>query len=232
MIIKTTVILCTYNEESIIKKTILEILKYNNDVEIIIVDDNSTDKTISIVEKMNNKEVTLIKRKSRGLGAACLVGLLYSKGENICWIDSNLPDLAKKIPLMLNQLNKKNIVVMSRYIEGGGDCRSFLRVLSSKFINYFCRIILNKKIKDYTSGIFAIKKSFLIDNTPISYGHGEYFIELLYNATKNDYDVLEIPYVQPPDIEGLSKSASSFMRFIKLGFQYIIRIINCKIRPN
>ena len=232
MIIKTTVILCTYNEESIIKKTILEILKYNNDVEIIIVDDNSTDKTISIVEKMNNKEVTLIKRKSRGLGAACLVGLLYSKGENICWIDSNLPDLAKKIPLMLNQLNKKNIVVMSRYIEGGGDCRSFLRVLSSKFINYFCRIILNKKIKDYTSGIFAIKKSFLIDNTPISYGHGEYFIELLYNATKNDYDVLEIPYVQPPDIEGLSKTASSFMRFIKLGFQYIIRIINCKIRPN
>tara|TARA_B100000795_G_C22776332_1_gene430192 strand:- start:419 stop:1117 length:699 start_codon:yes stop_codon:yes gene_type:complete len=232
MITKTTVILCTYNEESIIKETISSILKYNNDVEIVIVDDSSTDKTVEFIEGINSEQITLIKRKSRGLGAACLVGLLYSKGENICWIDSNLPDLAEKIPLMISKLNKTNIVIMSRYVDGGGDLRSFQRILSSKIINHICRFLLDKKIKDYTSGIFAIKKSFLINNTPISYGHGEYFIELLYKATKNNYEVLEIPYVQPPDIEGLSKTTSSFMRFLKLGLQYIIRIINCKIRPD
>ena len=38
----------------------------------------------------------LIARKSRGLVSACLTGLLYAKYENICWIDPNLPDLAKK----------------------------------------------------------------------------------------------------------------------------------------
>ena len=232
MIVKTTVILCTFNEESIIKETILNILKFNQEVEIVIVDDNSTDKTIEVIEEIDTQKVTLIKRKNRGLGSACMVGLLYSKGENICWIDSNLPDLAEKIPAMISKLNKENIVIMSRYVDGGGDLRSFQRILSSKIINYICRFFLDKKIKDYTSGIFAIKKNFLIDNVPISYGHGEYFIELLYKASKNNYHIVELPYIQPPDIEGLSKTASSFIRFFKLGFQYIVRIINCRIRPN
>ena len=232
MTINTTVILCTYNEASIIKQTISSILKHNHNIEIIIVDDNSTDKTVEIIEEINSEKIKLIKRKSRGLGSACLVGLLYANGENICWIDSNLPDLAEKIPVMIDKLNEKNIVVMSRYVEGGGDLRSSQRILTSRIINYLCRFFLNSGIKDYTSGIFAIKKSFLIDNVPISYGHGEYFIELLYKAKRNNYDIVELPYVQPPDIEGLSKTTTSVIRFIKLGFQYIIRIINCRIRPN
>ena len=169
MTVDTTIILCTYNEESIIKETILNILKLNKELEIIIVDDNSTDKTIEVIEEIDTQKITLIKRKNRGLGSACMVGLLYSKGQNICWIDSNLPDLAEKIPSMINKLNDKNIVIMSRYVEGGGDLRSYQRILSSKIINYICRIFLDKKIKDYTSGIFAIKKNFLIENVPISY---------------------------------------------------------------
>ena len=52
------------------------------------------------------------------------MGLLYANYENICWIDSNLPDLAKKIPLMIKNLDKDNIVIMSRYVEGGADFRS------------------------------------------------------------------------------------------------------------
>ena len=64
------------------------------------------------------KNVKLISRKNRGLASACLVGLLYANYENICWIDSNLPDLAKKIPLMIKNLEKDNIVIMSRYVEG------------------------------------------------------------------------------------------------------------------
>ena len=232
MQIKTSVILCTYNEEKIIKKTIDNLLNFNHDIEIIVVDDSSTDNTVKIIQELNQKEVKLIQRKSRGLASACLTGLLYSNGENICWIDSNLPDLAEKIPVMINKLEQKNIVIMSRYVEGGKDLRSKQRIISSWLINFMCRVFLDGSIKDYTSGIFAIKKNFLIDITPICYGHGEYFIEFLYKAKKTGYKIVELPYIQPPDIEGISKTASGVLRFIKLGTQYVLRILNCRIRPN
>ena len=48
---KISVILCTYNEEKIIKKTINEIFIHNPSAEIIIVDDNSSDNTQEIIKK-------------------------------------------------------------------------------------------------------------------------------------------------------------------------------------
>tara|TARA_Y100000768_G_scaffold344726_1_gene291167 strand:- start:280 stop:978 length:699 start_codon:yes stop_codon:yes gene_type:complete len=227
-----SVILCTYNEAKIISKTIDEIFLYNPNSEIIIVDDNSTDQTQNIIKEKNLENVKLITRKSRGLASACLVGLLYANYENICWIDSNLPDLAKKIPLMIKNLEKDNIVIMSRYVEGGADFRSKKRILTSKIVNYFCRFFLNSKIKDYTSGIFAIKKEMLINVSPICYGHGEYFIEFVYKASKLNYDIVELPYQQPADIEGISKTTGSLFRFFVLGINYFIRIIIAKFRIN
>ncbi len=227
-----SVILCTYNEAKIISKTIDEIFLYNPNSEIIIVDDNSTDQTQNIIKEKNLQNVKLISRKSRGLASACLVGLLYANYENICWIDSNLPDLAKKIPLMIKNLEKDNIVIMSRYVEGGADFRSKKRILTSKIVNYFCRFFLNSKIKDYTSGIFAIKKEMLINVSPICYGHGEYFIEFVYKASKLNYNIVELPYQQPADIEGISKTTGSLFRFFVLGINYFIRIIIAKFRIN
>ena len=227
-----SIILCTYNEEKIISKTIDEIFLYNPNAEIIIVDDNSSDDTQKIIKRKNSKNLKLIGRNRRGLASACLTGLLYAKYENICWIDSNLPDLAKKIPFMVKNLTDKNIVIMSRYVNGGADYRSKKRILTSKIINYACRFILNSKIKDYTSGIFAIKKKLLIDVTPICYGHGEYFIEFIYKASKLDYQILELPYQQPPDLEGISKTAGSFYRFFILGINYFTRIIAARFRIN
>ena len=65
--------------------------------EIIIVDDNSTDEYTKYYQRKKiQKILNLISRKSRGLASACLTGLLYANYENICWIDSNLPDLSTK----------------------------------------------------------------------------------------------------------------------------------------
>ena len=227
-----SVILCTYNEAKIISKTIDEIFLYNPGAEIIIVDDNSTDETQNIIKKKKLENVKLICRKSRGLASACLTGLLFANYENICWIDSNLPDLAKKLPLMIQNLKKDNIVIMSRYVKGGADYRSKKRILTSKIINYFCRLFLDSRIKDYTSGIFAIKKEILINVSPICYGHGEYFIEFIYKASKLNYKVIELPYQQPADIEGLSKTTGSIFRFFLLGINYFSRVLIAKFRIN
>lgn len=228
---KISIILSTYNEGSIIETTVKEIFSSIDNVEIILVDDNSIDGTIDKLNNINNPNLKIYSRKNRGLASAFLLGLINSNGEYVGWIDSNMPQLVKHFKEMIKLLDNNDFILLSRYVNGGGDERSKLRVISSKIINIFCRLILSNDIKDYTSGIFLMRRSVLKSGVPIAYGHGEFFIEFLYKLKKNNIKIKEIPYIQPPDLEG-SKTASSILRFFKLGFIYLIRILIIRFRIN
>ena len=228
---RVSIILSTYNEASVIKKSINEIFSTINNVEIVVVDDNSTDGTLEIINSIKNENLKVFSRKSRGLASAFLLGMINTRGDYIGWTDSNMPQLTHYFNEMIKKLNTNDVVLLSRYVEGGGDERSKLRILSSKMINFICRFILNNEIKDYTSSIFLMRREVLTNGVPIAYGHGEFFIEFLYKIKKNGMKIYELPYVQPPDAEG-SKTASSIVRFFTLGFGYLTRIIITRFRKN
>ena len=225
-----SIILSTYNEASVIEDTLTKIFETIEGVEVVLVDDNSTDGTLDKVDKFKNFNIKIFSRKERGLASAFLLGLINTTGNKIGWIDSNMGDLIKLFPSMIKELNDNDIVLLSRYIENGNDERSKLRVITSRIINFICRLILSNKIQDYTSSIFIMNRNCLKTVLPISYGHGEFFIEFLYNGLKKNLKIKEIPFVQPPDQEGISKTASSFYNFFRLGINYLIRIIIIKIR--
>jgi len=229
---EVSIILSTYNEATVIEDTINQIFKNLDNVEIILVDDNSTDETFEKVIKMNNPNIKAYSRATRGLASAFLLGLINSSSNTVGWLDSNMGNLAKRLPEMKKQLEKNDLVILSRYVDGGLDQRSRLRILSSKLINFLCRVILSNKIKDYTSSIFLMKRDVLLSVVPISTGHGEFFIEFLYKAINSGKKIIELPYTHPPDVEGMSKTASSFYRFIKLGSIYLIRIFQSLLNRN
>ena len=229
---KISIILSTYNEGYIIKETLKSIFANLTDVEVIIVDDSSTDGTCDKIKKFNDPRVKLFSRQDRGLASAFLLGLINTKGDIIGWFDSNMPELFQKTSEMISELDKNDLVLLSRYVPGGNDQRSKLRVLSSKTINLVCRIILGSGIKDYTSSIFLMKREKLAMAVPICYGHGEFFIEFLFKLKKNGIKITEIPYTHPQDHEGMSKTATNMIRFFKLGFDYMVRILVSRIRKN
>ena len=228
---RISIILSTYNEAAIIKKTIDEIFKTLENTEIVVVDDNSTDGTDEILKSIQNKNLKVYSRDTRGLASAFLLGMINTEGDYIGWTDSNMPQLTHHFKEMLLKLETHDVVLLSRYVEGGGDERSKMRILSSKLINSFCRIILGSEIKDYTSSIFLMHRKVLKYGVPIAYGHGEFFIEFLYKLKKNGMKICELPYIQPPDAEG-SKTASSILRFFTLGLGYLTRIMLSRFRKN
>ena len=228
---KISIILSTYNEKESIEKTIRKIFEQIDNTEIVVVDDNSTDGTLEILNNIQNPNLKIYSRKSRGLASAFLLGMINSSGNYVGWIDSNMPQLVPFFNDMKKKLANNDLVLLSRYVKDGGDERSYLRVMSSKIINFVCRLILSNKIKDYTSSIFLMHRNKLGLAVPIAYGHGEFFIEFLYKLQKNGARISELAYIQPPDVEG-SKTASNIFRFLKLGLDYMIRILITRFRNN
>ena len=133
MSVKTSIILCTFNEANYIENTISELEKNIPNLEIVIVDDCSTDGTTEIIKRLNqnNKHKVIYRKKSKSLASAFVRGVVETTGENIGWIDTNMSEVAVKFPEMIAELKSNNdIVVLSRYVQGGGDNRILLRNLS------------------------------------------------------------------------------------------------------
>ena len=236
MFSKTSIILCTYNEAKHIELAISELEKYIPNLEIVIVDDCSSDGTVEILKKLNhnNKYKIVFRKKSRSLASAFVRGLTETTGEYVGWVDTNMSELAERFPEMINELKSNNdLILMSRFIEGGGDNRIFIRAFCSKYFNILCRFILRTPIKDLTSSIFLMKRKILDEVTFLGYGHGEFFLEFLYNVYKKGYTVKEIPYIQKKDIDAAnSKSSPNLIKFFYLGSLYILRIFASLIRRN
>ena len=233
--IKNSILLCTYNEAQYIENTVLNLDKSIPDLEIIIVNDASQDNTLSIIQKLKtNCELKVINRtKSKGLGTAFQRALIESRGKNIGWIDTNMGELADLFPSMISELEKNDLILLSRYVPGGSDERIFIRVFCSKLINFFCRLILSKKIQDYTSSIFIMKRSVLNESSLLGYGHGDFFIEFLYSVIKKGFSIKEIPYKQKIDDEDASTSTSpNLLKFFILGFFYFLRVLITRFRRN
>lgn len=228
---KISIILSTFNEEIAIKKTIDEIHKHINDVEIIVVDDNSTDNTYKILKTLENENTKVfLRKKTKGLASAFLLGLIHAQGEIIGWVDSNMSSIVKLFPNMINNLSNNDVVILSRFVENGKDERNPIRKWSSFLLNKTTKFILRSKINDLSSGIFVMKRKVLFDTLPIASGHGEFMIEFLYNAEKKGNQIKEIAYTQPVDEEGNSKSYPNLLKFSLLGFFYFVRIIQILIR--
>jgi len=226
-----SIILSTYNESASIKSTIEELILHIEDVEIIVVDDNSPDGTFEILKKIQYPKLKIFNRtKDKGLASAFLLGLINANGNVIGWVDSNMGSVVKKFPEMISRLDSYDIVLLSRYVHGGKDERNKARIFASRLINNISRFILRSKIKDLSSGIFVMKRSVLLDTVPIASGHGEFMVEFLYNAEKRDNKILEIPYVHPVDIEGNSKSFPNLPKFLLFGFFYVLRLFQTIFR--
>ena len=221
-----SIILSTFNEKLSIEFTISELIKYLPGVEIIVVDDNSPDDTLEVLKKINYENLKIFTRKkTKGLASAFLLGLINTSGDIIGWLDSNMGDTAKKFPEMLQNLKEADIVILSRYVAEGKDERNKIRVIASYLLNKFSKLILRSKINDLSSGIFLMKREVLNDVVPVAKGHGEFMMEFLYKAEKKGNKIIEIPYIQPIDIEGHSKSFPNIAKFLYLGFFYLARII-------
>tara|TARA_B100001057_G_C22435246_1_gene789035 strand:+ start:1 stop:714 length:714 start_codon:yes stop_codon:yes gene_type:complete len=224
---KTSIILCSYNEAKYIENAIVQLEKHVQNLELVIVDDSSNDGTIEILKKLNinNRFKLIFRKKSKGLASAFSRGLIETTGDYIGWIDTNMGEVSEKFSKMKSELDEESdVVILSRYVKGGGDERVLLRSVGSKIFNTFCRLLFRIPTKDLTSSIFLMKRNILDEVTFLCYGHGEFFLEFLYNTHRKGFKIKEIPYIQKKDEDDSdSKSAPNLIKFFFHGLMYLLR---------
>mgnify|MGYP001192142245 FL=1 len=224
------VVIPTYNESGNIENLINKLSQYN--FHILVVDDNSPDKTFNIVEKNKSYGKNLfaiLRKKNRGYGKSVIEGFKYGIEKNYDYIVQMDSDFSHRIEdlLPMCKLSKNyDMVIGSRYISGGkvngwGLYRKFL----SKYANVFAKIITNSDINDLTTGfrIYSINLINSIDFQSIKSNGYSFLVEIIHRIDKDNYKIVEYPITFVDREVGKSKMSlkiifESFFRLLKIYF--------------
>lgn len=227
-----SVILATYNEAENIETMIHAILENVRDpVEVIVVDDDSPDLTWKIASDLGDVRVKVVRRiGTRGLASAINRGVIESSGEIVAWMDADLGMPADRLPSMIELTEEHDVVIGSRYVEGGQDIRPAFRVVTSQMVNRLASLVLGYGIRDYDSGFIVMRRSVLNMVTLSPSGYGAYFIELVHACCRKGLSVIEVPYSFRDRTRGESKSAAGPIHFLLTGAGYVIRIFATRFK--
>lgn len=165
---EASVVIPAFNEEKSIEDTLFSLLRSEQNTkikyEVILVDNNSTDKTIQIAEKFSNgMDLRIIKETKQGRGAARARGFNEAKGEFILSADADTIFFNNWIELMVSELKNKNVgVTTSCKIIDGPFLTRLLFNTSQPLLMILYRIIFGHF---WLSGFsFGIKKSIYLQS--------------------------------------------------------------------
>lgn len=216
--IEVSIIIPTFNERGNIAHLFAEI-EYVMSVtdysyEIIVVDDNSPDKTAEEVQLLKALyPVKLIRRTlERGLSSAVVCGITAASGKIIVVMDADLSHPASNIPLLIEPIHsgKFQLTLATRFAGDGGTLDW---PLHRRFVSSAARKIagLVTNVTDPTSGFFAINRDLALATPARTLG---WKIALEYIA-RTRVPVAEIPFVFHDRKNGQSKlSARQAAEFI------------------
>jgi dolichol-phosphate mannosyltransferase len=230
-----TVVLPTYNERENIPILIEGILAaVRTPVKVLVVDDNSPDGTWQVVEDIAGREprVRLMRRTTeRGLTSAIWAGIQAADTEAVSWMDCDLAMPPETIPFLLGRLaSGADIAVGSRYAPGGRDVgHSLMARAFSVTINGFAMLLLGRRVRDYTSGFIAARRS-VFERIRLQGDYGEYCIDLLGRAQRLGLRVEEVGYVCGARFAGESKTGANAADYIRRGTKYVSTVLRLALR--
>ena len=210
---KTLIFTATYNESKNIAQLIEKILNLKLNIDILIVDDNSPDKTYEIIDKFKNKfdNIFLEKRSGKlGLNTAHIFGYEFAlkhQYKNLITMDADLSHDPEEIPNIIKLLDNNAFVIGSRYIKGGKNDMKKLRLLLSIFGNKFIRIVLNSEGTEFTSsfrGFNLVKLKDFSFNQVKSEGYS-FFMETVIRINRLGFKSFEFPIHFKNREHGVSK---------------------------
>tara|TARA_X000001036_G_C20487582_1_gene728408 strand:- start:95 stop:805 length:711 start_codon:yes stop_codon:yes gene_type:complete len=210
---KILLVIPTLNEFGNIQKIYKKIQNTNKKINILFIDDNSSDgsKNIIINLKKKNKKVNYIFRgKKLGIGSAHKVGIKLARKKNyryVCTMDCDGTHHPKHIKKMLIKIKKSDLVITNRFLKknsmkGWGVKRTII----TKLRYYLVLMLLGSKL-DGSGGfrLYDLQKVKLKDILETKDNNYNFFWQSTFILEKKKYKISEIPIILPQRVIGFSK---------------------------
>ena len=229
------VIIPTYNEIENIETIIRTVFSLNKSFHILVVDDNSPDKTAAKVVELQSEfkdQLFLENReKKSGLGTAYVFGFRWALDRKYDYIFEMDADFSHN-PSDLEKLYQAceegaEVAIGSRYVTGVNVVNWPLsRVLLSYFASYYVKKITGMKIHDATAGFMCYRRNVLenINLDKIKFIGYAFQIEMKYRAYCKNLKIVEVPIIFTDRTKGQSKMSNSIIK------EAIFGVISLRIR--
>ena len=216
---RSVVVLPTYNERENIESIVAAILSQSDDLDVLVVDDNSPDGTGQIVDRLaqaNPRIQVMHRAEKRGLGTAYIEGFGWALARDYAYIFEMDADFSHdpaglvrlRAPLLAGEADAS---VGSRWVAGGGTRNwSFLRTFISRGGSLYSRLILGMPVRDLTSGFKCFSRR-VLENLDLGSVHSNGYafqVEMNYRCFRRGFRVREVPIVFVDRRVGKSKMGS------------------------
>lgn len=218
------VIIPTFNEIENIESIIRAVFSLHRNFHVLVVDDNSPDKTAEKVMELQpefqDKLFLSVRKKKSGLGTAYVHGFKWALKHHYEYIFEMDADFSHN-PNDLERLyeachfNGADLAIGSRYVTGVNVVNWPLsRVLLSYFASVYVRMITGMKIMDATAGFICYQREVLekIDLDKIKFIGYAFQIEMKYRAFAKNFNIQEVPVIFTDRTKGQSKMSGSIIK--------------------
>jgi dolichol-phosphate mannosyltransferase len=219
-----SIIIPALNEKLTIGKVIDEIpkedlQKVGYGVEIVVVDNNSTDGTAEIAKE---KGVKVIVESIKGKGRAVRAGFKSVGGDFIFILDADYTYPATYIPRMLEFLREGCDVVIGSRLKGQmkEGAMSRMNLVGNRFLSFIANILYGTRISDLCTGYWGFTRR-VIEDTEL-YAEGfELEAAMFAEIAKKGYSIAEVPIcyrrrMTPPKLNSLKDG-------FKIGWTLLIK---------
>jgi dolichol-phosphate mannosyltransferase len=206
--------LATYNERDNLAPLIREIQAAAPTADLLVIDDNSPDGTGQLADELARADprIHVVHREGKlGLGTAILAAMRYAMDHNydlLVNMDADFSHHPRYLPAILAGMKDKDVMIGSRYVEGGGSENWPLkRRLMSQGVNLLVRLLMRIPAKDTSGAYRCYRVSKLREaqlDRVISRGYS-FQQEVLYRCRKAGCRIGETPILFENRRAGASK---------------------------
>ncbi len=241
MINHSLVIIPTYNEALNVHSMIERLFHLYPEISVLIIDDNSPDKTANVVEDLQStySRLHIIKRAGKlGLGTAYLEGFHWALSKQyrfIVQMDCDFSHDPSDVIRLIKALENADLAIGSRYSENERRTKDWplRRLILSYSASTMFRWFTGMKTRDISGGFKAFRRETLerinLKNI-VSKGYIFQF-EMNYKVHSMNMKIVEVPIIFYQRMLGVSKMSSGIMIeaikiFIYLRFKKLIGTLN------
>ncbi|MBU1854041.1 MAG: glycosyltransferase family 2 protein [Candidatus Omnitrophica bacterium] len=218
---KVSIVIPAKDEEANLGKVLdnlnRTLLEDKRDCEIIVVNDNSKDRTKEIAL---GKDIRVIDNKGRsGKGNALRLGFKESTGDVLVMMDADYSHRPEDLPLFLDRIEQGVGLVIGSRIWGGSEEYTRVRALGNMVLTTIFGLVFHRYLSDVLNGYKVFRRD-IFDNFKYSSSTFEIEIELAVNTIRCGYKIMEVPSHERERAGGKAKS-----RVVLHGTKFLLKII-------